>query len=124
MIEIILSIVVIFVICCYFYIKHVYSYWKRKNIPYLHPIFPFGNFGKNILQKLSIGELTMEFHNSGTESVLGFYASLRPALLIRDPEFILNILIKDFSSFYHRGLYSNEKIDPLTENLLLLNGEK
>lgn len=124
MVSIFLSSMVIIVIAVYLYISHVYSYWKRKNIPYLKPVFPFGNFRKNILQKLSVGELTEEFHNSCDEPVLGFYAALRPALLIRDPEIIRNVLIKDFSSFYHRGMYSNEKVDPLTGCLLFLNGEK
>lgn len=114
----------VFVSCLYLYVSHIYSYWKRKNICYLKPVFPVGNFGKNILQKLSIGELTQEFHNSYNEPVIGFYAALRPSLLIRDPEIIRNILIKDFSSFYHRGLYSDESVDPLTGNLLFLNGEK
>lgn len=98
MITILLSLITIFAISAYLYIVHIYSYWKRRNIPYLKPVFPFGNFGKNILQKISIGELTQELHNSGDEPVLGFYAALRPSLLIRDPEIIRNILIKGTSN--------------------------
>lgn len=124
MIEIIFFLLTVLVLSGYLYVNHIYSYWERKNIPCLKPVFPFGNFGKNIFQKLSIGELTQEFHNRGNEPVLGFYASLRSSLLVRDPELIRNILVKDFSSFYHRGLYSNEVVDPLTGNLLFLNGEK
>lgn len=118
-----LTLIGVFVISVYVYIIHIYSYWKRKNIASLEPTFPFGNFKKNILQKLSLGELTEEMHNSSNEPIVGFYAGLRPSLLIRDPQIIRTILIRDFSSFYHRGLYSNEKIDPLTGSLLFLNGE-
>lgn len=119
-----LTLIGVLIISVYSYINHIYSYWKRKNIAYLEPVFPFGNFKKNILQKISIGELTEELYNSSNEPVVGFYAALRPSLLIRDPQIIRNVLITNFSSFYHRGLYSNEKIDPLTGNLLFLNGEK
>lgn len=119
-----LTLIAVLVASVYFYIIHIYSYWKRRNVPYLEPIFPFGNFKKNILQKISIGELTEELYNSSSEPIVGFYAALRPSVLIRDPEIIRSVLIKDFSSFYHRGLYCDEEVDPLTGNLLFLNGEK
>lgn len=121
---ILLSLLAVLVLSAFLYVNHIYSYWKRKNIAYLKPTFPCGNSWDNILQKISIAEQTAEHHNSTNEPVLGFYAALRPALLVRDPEIIRNILIKDFPSFYHRGLYSDEKIDPLTGSLLLLNGER
>lgn len=121
---VLLSLIAVIVLSVYLYVKHVYSYWKRKNISYLEPTFLLGSSGDNIFQRISIGEQTEGFHNSTNEPVLGFYATLRPSLLVRDPEIIRNILIKDFPSFYHRGLYSNEKIDPLSGNLLFMNGEK
>lgn len=121
---ILLSLFAVLVLSGFLYVNHIYSYWKRKSIAYLKPTFPFGSSWDNILQKTSIAEQTAKQHNSTNEPVLGFYAALRPALLIRDPEIIRSILIKDFPSFYHRGLYSDEKIDPLTGSLLLLNGER
>lgn len=121
---VLLSLIAVIVLSVYLYVKHVYSYWKRKNITFLKPTFLLGSSGDNIFQKISIGEQTEKYHNSSNEPVVGFYAVLRPSLLIRDPEIIRNILIKDFPSFYHRGLYSNEKIDPLSGNLVFLNGEK
>lgn len=121
---ILFSLIGVIVLSGYLYVKRIYSYWKRRNIAYIKPRFPFGNSWDNILQKTSIAEQSAAQHNSTNEPVLGFYAAVRPALLIRDPEIIQKILIKDFPSFYHRGLYSDEKIDPLTGNLLFLNGER
>lgn len=118
------SLITIVVISAYFYINHIYSYWKRKNIHYLKPTFPFGNSAQLLFQKQSISESTQQNYESSDEPVVGFYLGLKPALLVRDPEIIRNILIKDFGSFFNRGLYSDEKIDPLTGNLLFLNGEK
>lgn len=118
------DLVIILTFCAFLYVRHVYSYWKRKKIKYLRPKFPFGNFGKNIFQEISIGELTEEFHNCCDAPVIGFYSAMKPSLLVRDPTIIHDILIRDFSSFSHRGLYTNEKVDPLSGNLLFLNGEK
>lgn len=53
--------------------------------------------------------------------MISFYAALKPSLLIQDPDIIGSILIKDFSLFYHRRLYSNEKVDPLTGNWQFFN---
>lgn len=119
-----LTFIGILVTSAYFYVCHIYSYWKRRNIAYLEPTFPFGNFKKNILQKISFGELTEELHNSSNAPVVGFYAALKPSLLIRDPKLIRDVLISNFPSFYHRGLYTDPLIDPLTGSLLFLNGEK
>lgn len=47
-----------------------------------------------------------------------------PILLINDPELIRFVLVKEFSKFRDRGLYFNDKVDPLTSNLFFLPGEK
>lgn len=49
---------------------------------------------------------------------------LKPAILINDPELIRLVLIKEFNKFPNRGLHYNEKIDPLSANLLQLSGNK
>ena len=50
------------------------------------------------------------------------YIPYRPALILRDPEIIKNILVKDFNIFYDRQVRSNDKTDPLSTNLFLLKG--
>lgn len=54
----------------------------------------------------------------------GIYIFHQPLLLINDPELIRHVLIKDFNKFRDRGLYYNEKVDPLSGHLFLLPGEK
>lgn len=48
----------------------------------------------------------------------------KPFLVINDPELIRLVLIKEFNKFPDRGLYFNDKIDPMSNNLFLLPGEK
>lgn len=54
----------------------------------------------------------------------GIYTFHQPTLMINDPELIRVILVKEFNKFRDRGLYHNEKVDPLSANLFLLPGEK
>lgn len=44
---------------------------------------------------------------------MGFYGPLEPMILLRDPELIKQVLIKDFNSFCDGGLTVRKHIDPL-----------
>lgn len=108
----------------YFYIKNAYSYWSERGIAYIPPTFPFGNFGKMFLQQKSLAEIVVELYNKSDEPVLGVYISVHPSLIVRDSQILRDIFVKDFPSFYHRGTNTNAQIDPMSNNLLMQNGEK
>lgn len=108
----------------YIYIKYLYAYWQRRGVPYLKPTFPFGNFGKTFMQKLQFGEQLDEICRSTEDPFIGVFGFLRPNLIACDPEFIRNVLIKDFQYFTDRGVYVDEKNDPLSGHLFSLAGEK
>lgn len=71
-----------------------------------------------------MSELTEHFYRNTTERVIGIYSFLRPVLILRDPEVIRNVLVKDFQHFHDRGVHSDEKRDPLSAHLFALNGEQ
>jgi len=108
----------------YLYIKYLYSYWQRRGVEYLQPSFPFGNAGKNFMQKMCLGEQLDEFYRSATGPFIGVYGLFRPNLVACCPEFIRNVLIRDFATFIDRGVYVDEKNDPLSGHLFSLPGEK
>ncbi|XP_037044697.1 probable cytochrome P450 6d5 [Bradysia coprophila] len=105
------------------YIQHAYGYWKRRGVPYLKPTFPFGSFAKGILQRISIDDQIKEVYDSTSEPFIGAYSLLRPVLLMRDPELVRTILVKDFENFSSRGWYVNEHVDPMAHNMLVQNGD-
>lgn len=82
----------------YFYVKHLYSYWKRRGVPQLRPTFPYGNFGESMKQKLNAVDQLAKLYHSTTEPFIGVYSFFNPMLLARDPEFIRNILIKGITT--------------------------
>lgn len=108
----------------YLYVKNAFSYWKRKGVPYVEPTFLFGNFKNVFLQKLSFAGELQRLYNITSGPFYGIYSSFAPALLLRDPRVIRDILVKDFSSFDEHGWFIDEKIDHMYNNILMQNGEK
>lgn len=47
-----------------------------------------------------------------------------PLLVVADLDFIRTILTKEFSNFYDRGMFCDEKHDPLSVHLFNLTGER
>lgn len=119
-----LTLIACSLVLIYFYVNYVYSYWRRRGVPFLTPSFPFGNFGKNFMQKLSLGEQIEEIYRSTSDNFIGIFGVLRPTLIVRDPVLIRNVLIKDFQHFTDRGVYVDLENDPLSGHLFSLEGDR
>ncbi len=97
------SLLVTLVVTVYLYVKNVYSYWKRRGIPYKTPSFPFGNFANSFMDKKSLAEEIEKIYNeSSEEKSIAIYTVFQPMLLVRDTKIIKDILIKNFQNFSHR----------------------
>jgi cytochrome P450 family 6 len=108
----------------YIYFRKSFRYWKEKKAPYIKPTFPFGNFGDLVFLRKSLGHLYAELYKKlDGEKYGGIYMFTKPQLIFRDPDIIKDVLVKDFSSFHDRGVYVNEKLEPLSANLAFLNGK-
>lgn len=109
----------------YIFVKRKYSYWDRngfKTLPGFN--YVFGHLHGAFLQKAQIGLWMKTLYDATTEPFIGIYGIFRPILLVRDPDLVRLILIKDFSNFTDRGNYSNEEYDPLSGNLFTMGGQK
>lgn len=105
-------------------IKRQYTYWDNSGIPSLKATFPIGNLEKVIKNERSFGTAIYDIYKQSSEPLLGFYLFFRPAILVRDCELVKNILTKDFSYFQSRGVYIDQKRDPMSANLFSLEGEE
>ncbi|KAJ6649781.1 putative cytochrome P450 6a14 [Pseudolycoriella hygida] len=108
----------------YLYMKYVFLHWKRRGVPFLEPTFPFGNFKDMILQRLSLSDMVTTLYNKSSDALVGVYVTVHPSLIVRDPKLLRDILIKDFQHFTYRGANIMEDVDPMTNNLMMQNGEK
>ncbi|XP_055681861.1 uncharacterized protein LOC129789237 [Lutzomyia longipalpis] len=124
-VEILLGLVALIFIGFY-YVKRKYCYWEDRGIRSVKPIFPKGNL-TNVGVTEHFFELCQRvyFDLKGEGRVFGgMYLTVRPAVITLDLDFVKTVLVKDFHLFHDRGLYVNERDDPLTANLLNIKGEK
>lgn len=109
----------------YGYLKYIQSYWERKGFKSLpNPHFLFGHFKDTFLLKNNISVNLQNLYCSTTEPFIGIYSVLRPILLVRDPELVRNIFVRDFTHFTDHGSYMDEKSDPISAHLFAIPGEK
>lgn len=87
----------------YVFAKRRYTYWDRKGFKSLpEPSFLFGHFKPPLTQQEGLGDLLTRIYKNSTEPFIGIYSIFRPILLVRDPEIIRTILVKDFQYFTDR----------------------
>lgn len=112
----------------YTFFKWSFSYWKKRNVPVVvEPSIPFGNLENPIWRKKTFGENIEDIYFELRRRKLrygGTYVFSAPELLVADPEIVRCVLAKDFHHFVDRGLYHDEKANPLTGHLFLLEGAK
>ncbi|XP_049963611.1 cytochrome P450 6k1-like [Schistocerca serialis cubense] len=102
-----------------------YTYWKKKGLPYMKPSFPLGNGWNAILMRKCPGEDMKDvyFETEG-KAVVGIYSLNNPLLVVRDPELIKMIVVRDFNYFPDWGIYVDEETDHLSAHLFFLGGTK
>lgn len=114
------------VILWYLYIKKKHRFWKNLGVPYIPPIVPWGNILHAANPKIHFAQLMKEFYDENKHhgDYVGFYFLTKPAILVTSPEFARKVLTQDFQYFMDRGLYYNERTDPLSASLFSLEGQK
>lgn len=105
--------------------KYLLSYWTKRGFFQAEPSFFFGNFGDSLKGKKTFGEVFADAYKKYKgHKLMGFYFSYRTALVVNDPEYIQDVMIRDFNSFHDRGLPLNEEKNPLSAHLFLLTGQR
>lgn len=120
----ILLLLFVVLVILFILIKIQYSFWERNGIAYIKPSIPFGNLKDVFKKEKSLGVALYHIYKETSEPFIGIYAFYRPAILVRDPELVKAVLIKDFQYFHDRGMYYEPKSDPMSVSLLSLPGAK
>lgn len=98
-ISVILGLISIF----YYFMTSTYNYWEQRNVSYAKPKFIFGSFYDVFSFKRNPGQVFSDFYRSTNEKLYGFFIFRRPYVVVRDPELIKSILVKDFQHFSNRS---------------------
>ncbi|KAG5669754.1 hypothetical protein PVAND_000048 [Polypedilum vanderplanki] len=121
----VLTLIIILVISFYFWMKKHFNYWKNRGFLQVDGSFPLGSLSGVGTKICSTEKYDLIYKGfKGKASVVGFYNFLSPAVLPIEPELIKNILVLNFASFHDRGLYYNKKDDPMSANLVALEGQE
>lgn len=100
--EILCGIAVI-ILAVYYYLTSTYDFWKSRGVTGPQPIPGIGNFADITFAKKSVGDYMTEIYNAyKNEPMIGIYARKTPLLIVKDPDLIKDVLIKDFSVFAMR----------------------
>ncbi|XP_075144766.1 uncharacterized protein LOC142219885 [Haematobia irritans] len=93
-----------------------YDFFKKRNIPHDKPIFLLGSNKDLTLRKKSVFQVLCEIYQRHDCIAYGTFENRDPVLMIRDPEMIKHILIKDFEYFVNRRQISFPDNDNLLAN--------
>ncbi|KAJ8916081.1 hypothetical protein NQ315_004447, partial [Exocentrus adspersus] len=110
----------------YHFIVKPFHYWTERGVKQGNPKWLFGDNWKNLTRQQSSGEMILELYNQspGTR-YFGVYQFMVPTLMLRDPELIKQLTVKDFEHFTDHRTFIPEDADPLWgKNLFALTGER
>lgn len=116
---VVLSVLILFLI--HYLYKQFFSlnYWERRGVYTVRPALPFlGNFYDLFLGRSVVDMINSLHEKAGDRPFAGVYAFTTPLLILKDPELIKRVLIKDFQYFVDRGFHSNPDTDPVARNLI------
>ncbi|XP_018404335.1 PREDICTED: cytochrome P450 9e2-like [Cyphomyrmex costatus] len=109
----------------YYFFKNL-KFFKRYGIIHIPPLPVVGNMGPVFFRQLSMAEnIQKAYYVNKNAKYVGFFDGMNPIVMIRDPNLIKTIGIKNFETFPdHRG-FIDEVSDPLFgKNLFSLRGER
>ncbi|ERL91022.1 cytochrome P450 9e2 [Dendroctonus ponderosae] len=114
------------VLALYYLLLQPYNYWKDRSVKQTNPWPLFGDSWRMIFQVMDVGEIVSYYYNSMPNvRYYGIYQFFRPKLVIRDPELIRRVTVKDFDHFVDHVAETNPKSDPLfSKNILNLKGDE
>ena len=110
-----LSILITIFLLFRFYAKYKLNYWKRRGVDSLPSDLIFGNFKNAVLFKTAPGWHLGELHKAAKTDAkfVGFYIFHKPCMLLRDPDIIKQILVKDFDNFSDRHFAGSQQKDSI-----------
>jgi len=113
-----IGIILVLLTAFYWYITDRQNYWKKKGVPGPNSNFPLGTYK---IGSHAVYEFVEHYNNyKGQGPFCGLMNLLNPNLVALDPGFLKDMFIRDFEYFPSRGVFYNEKLEPLSGNMFTL----
>ncbi|KAL1512672.1 hypothetical protein ABEB36_002229 [Hypothenemus hampei] len=89
-------------------------YWENRHVPGPKP-WPFvGNIAEHIFGRKTLGQVLMKIYRKyDGYPFVGVFRAMTPCLLIRDPDFVNEIAVKNHKAFYNNDFFIDKKNDPI-----------
>lgn len=113
------------VLLFYYFLIKPQLYWKKQNVPQGFPYPLLGENFKSFVGLETTTEMIQNIYNSyKNRRYVGMYQGTLPTLMLRDPELIKQVTVKDFDHFVNHRPIVSENQDPVwNRNLLSLQDE-
>uniref|UniRef100_A0A182PJG7 Cytochrome P450 n=1 Tax=Anopheles epiroticus TaxID=199890 RepID=A0A182PJG7_9DIPT len=110
----------------YWLVKHNYKFWEIEGVPYPKPSLLTGNLGPTLSLKKHISELASDWYNAYADKpFVGYFKIFTPAIMVKDPVLVKNILTRDFDCFANNDILMDKHQDPLlAHNPTLATGDR
>ncbi|KMQ84126.1 cytochrome p450 9e2, partial [Lasius niger] len=93
----------------YYYLFKDLNFFKKHGILHIPPWPVVGNMAPVFLRQLSLTEIVEKIYNLNPDAkYVGFFDSMNPIVVIRDPDLIKSIGVKNFESFPDRRPFIDE----------------
>ncbi|XP_053683470.1 probable cytochrome P450 9f2 [Sabethes cyaneus] len=123
----------VIILLLFHYASKKYQYFLSKPIPCVKPSFFFGSSGPLMARKRDLPtHIRMMYNTFPDAKVIGFYDFMKPIFMLRDPEVIKKISVKDFDHFMDHSPIMTGSMDDAEVNgnslfansLFALRGQK
>ncbi|XP_026678357.1 cytochrome P450 9e2-like, partial [Diaphorina citri] len=103
----------------YWHFTKTYDHWKKRGVVFEKPILLFGNLKERMLFRQSFHEYQRDaYFKFEGHPYAGLYEGRRPSLMLRDPELIKHVMVRDFEHFVDRPTF-RLRSPAYTRNMLI-----
>ncbi|KAF2879313.1 hypothetical protein ILUMI_26868 [Ignelater luminosus] len=95
-----------------------FKHWEERGVPYVKPLPFVGNFWKILTWRAQIGHYLADLYNQFNNPYFGIFILDTPHLIVKCPDLIKSILVKDFQYFNDRTVFTDEKTDSMGSKFL------
>ncbi|KYN44186.1 Cytochrome P450 9e2 [Trachymyrmex septentrionalis] len=108
-----------------YYLFRNFNFFKRHGVIHVPPVPIFGSMTSVIFGRMSFFDFILKiYHFNPDAKYFGIYVTTNPIFLLRDPELIKTILVKNFDAFPNRRGFNELNQPLLAKNLFSLRGER